>query len=59
MNHIWTIIEKEWAEVFKNRMVLFSVIFMPLIVIYTRWAYGVMAGKVTTAYIRDNQRGVY
>ena len=35
------------------------VIFMPLIVIYTRWAYGVMAGKVTTAFIRDNQRGVY
>ena len=31
MNHIWTIIEKEWAEVFKNRMVLLTVIIMPLI----------------------------
>ena len=31
MRRIWTIISKEWAEVFKNRMVLFTVIFMPLI----------------------------
>ena len=31
MAKIRTIIEKEWAEVFKNRMVLFSVAFLPLI----------------------------
>ena len=31
MNKIKTIIRKEWAEVFKHRMVLFTVIFMPLI----------------------------
>ncbi len=31
MLKIQTIIRKEWAEVFKNRMVLFSVIFMPLL----------------------------
>lgn len=31
MHKIWTIISKEWAEVFKNRLVLFSVAFMPLI----------------------------
>jgi ABC-2 type transport system permease protein len=30
MNKIKTILRKEWAEVFKNRMVLFTVIFMPL-----------------------------
>lgn len=30
MNKIKTIISKEWAEVFQNRMVMFSVIFMPL-----------------------------
>jgi cytochrome d ubiquinol oxidase subunit II len=35
------------------------VIFMPLIIFYTRWAYGVMAGKVTAAYIRDNERSAY
>ena len=31
MNKIRTIIRKEWAEVFKNRMVLFTVGFMPLL----------------------------
>jgi ABC-2 type transport system permease protein len=30
MKKINTIMRKEWAEVFKNRMVLFTVIFMPL-----------------------------
>ncbi|MEA3327426.1 MAG: ABC transporter permease subunit [Chloroflexota bacterium] len=30
MNHILTIIDKEWAEVFKNKMVLFTMIFLPL-----------------------------
>jgi ABC-2 type transport system permease protein len=28
---IWTIVRKEWAEVFKNRLVLFAVAFLPLI----------------------------
>ena len=31
MNKIKTIVRKEWAEVFKKRMVLFSVIFLPLL----------------------------
>ena len=31
MQKVKTIILKEWAEVFKNRMVVFSVIFMPLL----------------------------
>lgn len=31
MNKIITIINKEWAEVFKNKMVFFSVLFLPLI----------------------------
>jgi ABC-2 type transport system permease protein len=31
MPKIWTIIDKEWAEVFKNRLVLFTVIFMPIL----------------------------
>lgn len=31
MQKIKTIILKEWAEVFKNRMVMFTVIFMPLV----------------------------
>jgi ABC-2 type transport system permease protein len=30
MNKIQTIVDKEWAEVFKNRVVLFTVVFLPL-----------------------------
>ena len=36
-----------------------TVIFMPLIVLYTSWAYRVMRGKVTAAYIRENEHGAY
>lgn len=31
MRKIWALVHKEWSEVFKNKMVLFSVDFMPLI----------------------------
>jgi ABC-2 type transport system permease protein len=31
MAKVWTIVAKEWSEVFKNRLVLFTVIFMPLL----------------------------
>ena len=31
MKKVWVLVRKEWAEVFKNKMVLFSVGFMPLI----------------------------
>ena len=36
-----------------------TMIFMPLIIIYTSWAYKVMAGKVTEAYIRENSHSAY
>lgn len=36
-----------------------TIIFMPIIVLYTSWAYKVMSGKVTTAYIRENQHSAY
>ena len=34
-------------------------IFMPLIVVYTAWAYRVMRGKVTVAHIRANEHTAY
>ncbi len=40
-------------------MLVAVVIFMPLIILYTRWAYSVMRGKVTTAYIRENDHSAY
>jgi cytochrome d ubiquinol oxidase subunit II len=36
-----------------------TVIFMPLIVFYTGWAYRVMRGKVTVAHIRANEHTAY
>jgi len=36
-----------------------TLIFMPLIVLYTGWAYRVMRGKVTAAYIQENEHGAY
>lgn len=35
------------------------VIFLPMVVTYTSWAYSVMRGKVTKAYIRENDHTVY
>ncbi|TNB83108.1 cytochrome d ubiquinol oxidase subunit II [Pseudomonas sp. Fig-3] len=36
-----------------------TLIFMPLIVIYTSWAYRVMSGKVTAAQIKANEHSAY
>lgn len=40
MKRILTIIDKEWSEVFKNRMVLFTVLLMPLV--FTLMPLGVL-----------------
>lgn len=36
-----------------------AIIFVPIILFYTRWAYRVMAGKVTAGYIEQNRNSVY
>ncbi|TXH90686.1 MAG: cytochrome d ubiquinol oxidase subunit II [Rhodoferax sp.] len=36
-----------------------TLVFMPLIIFYTAWAYSVMRGKVTEAYIRENEHAAY
>ena len=42
-------------------MVMLSavVILLPMVVAYTGWAYSVMRGKVTKAYIREQDHTVY
>ena len=35
------------------------VLCLPPIVLYTSWAYRVMRGKLTTAYIEENSKSVY
>jgi cytochrome d ubiquinol oxidase subunit II len=36
-----------------------TLIFMSLIMLYTGWAYRVMRGKVTLAYVKENEHGAY
>ncbi|NMM14350.1 MAG: cytochrome d ubiquinol oxidase subunit II [Rhodoferax sp.] len=36
-----------------------TLIFMPLIVLYTSWAYRVMRGKVTAAFIKEHEHAAY
>ncbi len=36
-----------------------TLIFMPIIIMYTSWAYAVMRGKVTVAHIRENEHSAY
>ncbi len=36
-----------------------TVIFLPLIIFYTSWAYKVMSGKVTPAFIEGNDKSAY
>jgi len=40
-------------------MLAATLIFLPIVVLYTGWAYRVMRGKVTAAYIRENAGSVY
>ena len=36
-----------------------AIIFVPIIIFYTSWAYKVMSGKVTKEYIEENKHSVY
>ncbi len=36
-----------------------AVIFMPLIILYTSWAYRIMRGKVTAEHVKANQHSAY
>jgi cytochrome d ubiquinol oxidase subunit II len=40
-------------------MLVATVIFLPLIIIYTSWAYKKMSGKVTEAFIAANDKSAY
>lgn len=40
-------------------MLIASIIFLPLIILYTSWVYYVLRGKVTDEYIQNNKSNVY
>ena len=48
-----------WAGAVMTIMLWATLIFMPLIILYTSWAYRVMGGKVTAAYVRENSHSAY
>ncbi|HJV26180.1 MAG TPA: cytochrome d ubiquinol oxidase subunit II [Aromatoleum sp.] len=52
-----------WDAVSSQRtlgiMLVATLIFMPIIIAYTSWAYKVMSGKVTAAYIREHEHSAY
>jgi ABC-2 type transport system permease protein len=54
MRRVWTIVRKEWAEIFKNRFVLFTVAFLPmlltaipLVILYVTGSVGDLGGLIT------------
>ncbi len=47
------------SELTLGVMLWATIIFMPIIIVYTSWAYKVMAGKVTADYIRENEHAAY
>ncbi len=55
MNKIKTIIRKEWAEVFKNRMVIFTVAFLPLLM--TAIPLGIIYGTRSASSAAGNAVG--
>ncbi|OOR87735.1 cytochrome d ubiquinol oxidase subunit II [Moraxella caviae] len=40
-------------------MLYVVVLILPIVVTYTSWAYAIMRGKVTTAYIKENEHSLY
>ncbi|HEY0847205.1 MAG TPA: cytochrome d ubiquinol oxidase subunit II [Noviherbaspirillum sp.] len=52
-----------WDSVSSHRtlsiMFWATLVFMPIIVFYTGWAYKVMSGKVTAGFIRENDHSAY
>jgi ABC-2 type transport system permease protein len=64
MRKVRTIVRKEWMEVFKNRMVIFTVIFLPLllsaiplIMIYSMRGTGSAAGDSVTSQLPSQVAG--
>ena len=40
-------------------MFIVTLIFLPIVLIYTGWAYKVMSGKLTAQYIKENDKSLY
>jgi len=58
-NHSLTVWDGVSSHLTLDLMLWATLILVPIIVLYTGWAYKVMAGKVTSAYVRGNDHSAY
>ena len=40
-------------------MLIATLVFLPIVLLYTAWVYRVLRGRVTAAYVAANSTGVY
>ncbi len=59
LNNSLTVWDSSSSQFTLNLLFWMTVIFLPLIVIYTSWVFRVLRGKVTVEYIRDNDHTAY
>lgn len=58
-NHSLTVWDSVSSRLTLEIMFWVALVFVPIIVLYTSWAYKVMSGKVTAAFIRENDHSAY
>ncbi len=58
-NHSLTLWDATSSHLTLQVMFWVTVIFLPLIMLYTSWVYRVMRGTVTTQSIKDNTHTAY
>ncbi|WP_305909496.1 cytochrome d ubiquinol oxidase subunit II [Methylomarinum sp. Ch1-1] len=59
LNSSLTVWDSSSSQATLNLMFWVTVIFLPLIVIYTSWVFRVLRGKITVDFIRDNDHKLY
>lgn len=58
-NHSLTVWDSTSSQLTLMIMVYVVVFLLPIVLSYTSWAYAVMRGKVTKAYIKENEHTLY
>ena len=53
---VWDAVSSAWTL---QIMLIATLIFMPLIIMYTSWCYRMMAGRITLDFIRRHDKGAY
>ncbi|WP_152555636.1 cytochrome d ubiquinol oxidase subunit II [Methylomarinum vadi] len=59
LNSSLTIWDSSSSQATLNTMFWVTVVFLPLILLYTSWVFRVLRGKITVEYIRDNDHKLY